>query len=519
MVGVIPPLPRHNGPQYSGILVCQSNHSFLPSSSITELLNPQEDRVVILASQCNCLGTLNEQGTQINASSLGNTAQAILAATGVLLRRQTQPCCELRTIFELSKVTYSGNESRCSDRSDAHQFGCTLDLFIRFLVISNTLITPLNMRIKLAPVILCSLQNEARNTGNIVAGIFNHIAKMVTQHLGTLREYNAKLRQQSANSVDAGSALLFETLSESMHAKHALLSQCFGRNKIDMRPRRCLTDCRSVVRIVLTRTTLYSVRHHRRGWDHARIESALSQFATPVVGTAASLHRNQATGWQISAPKQELIALQCAVSNDFSCAIHSVNLNDIFRQIDANSDNLVHGTFPSVSGLRTILQRTSHGHRGPLPGSGKSLRIHIGVDSESGLVHTVRGTAAHISDVTEGNSLLHGQEEEAYGDAGYQGIENRPDAKKEVLWHIAMRPGKRAALDLENKRDALTEKIEKAKAGIRAKVEHPFRVIKRQFGFIKVRYRGLKKNTAQLVTLFALSNLWMARGKLMGIGA
>ena len=147
------------------------------------------------------------------------------------------------------------------------------------------------------------------------------------------------------------------------------------------------------------------------------------------------------------------------------------------------------------------------------------MKAHIGVDSESGLVHTVRGTAAHISDVTEGNSLLHGQEEEAYGDAGYQGIENRPDAKKDVLWHIAMRPGKRAALDLENKRDALTEKIEKAKAGIRAKVEHPFRVIKRQFGFIKVRYRGLKKNTAQLVTLFALSNLWMARGKLMGIGA
>ena len=51
---------------------------------------------------------------------------------------------------------------------------------------------------------------------------------------------------------------------------------------------------------------------------------------------------------------------------------------------------------------------------------------------------------------------------------------------------------------------------------IRAKVEHPFRVIKRQFGFVKVRYRGLKKNTAQLVTLFALSNLWMVRGKLMG---
>ena len=76
-----------------------------------------------------------------------------------------------------------------------------------------------------------------------------------------------------------------------------------------------------------------------------------------------------------------------------------------------------------------------------------------------------------------------------------------------------MRPGKRKALNKENAVDA---KIEKIKAGIRAKVEHPFRVIKRQFGFLKVRYRGLKKNTAQLVTLFALSNLWMVRGKLMG---
>jgi IS5 family transposase len=61
----------------------------------------------------------------------------------------------------------------------------------------------------------------------------------------------------------------------------------------------------------------------------------------------------------------------------------------------------------------------------------------------------------------------------------------------------------------------VAERLEKVKASIRAKVEHPFRVIKRQFGFTKVRYRGLAKNTAQIVTLFALSNLWMARGRLM----
>ena len=79
-----------------------------------------------------------------------------------------------------------------------------------------------------------------------------------------------------------------------------------------------------------------------------------------------------------------------------------------------------------------------------------------------------------------------------------------------------MRPGKRKALDKSNRLDQLTDQVEKAKAGIRAKVEHPFRVIKRQFGYVKTRYRGLKKNTAQLVTLFALSNLWMVRTKLQG---
>jgi len=86
-----------------------------------------------------------------------------------------------------------------------------------------------------------------------------------------------------------------------------------------------------------------------------------------------------------------------------------------------------------------------------------------------------------------------------------------------VRWNIAMRAGKRRALDKDNAIDALIDKVEKLKAGIRAKVEHPFRVIKRQFGHVKVRYRGLKKNTAQLHTLFALSNLWMARHKLMAV--
>lgn len=139
------------------------------------------------------------------------------------------------------------------------------------------------------------------------------------------------------------------------------------------------------------------------------------------------------------------------------------------------------------------------------------MKAHIGVDADSGLVHTVRGTAGNVNDVIEGNSLLHGNEQVAFGDAGYQGVHKRPDAKQAVRWHVAMRPGLRRALDVNHPIDALVQTVEKLKASVRAKVEHPFRVIKRQFGHTKVRYRGLVKNTAQLKTLFALSNLWMVR--------
>ena len=144
------------------------------------------------------------------------------------------------------------------------------------------------------------------------------------------------------------------------------------------------------------------------------------------------------------------------------------------------------------------------------------MKAHIGADADSGLVHTVICTPANTSDVTQAEALLHGEDEIAFGDAGYQGAHKRPEATMKN-WHVAMRPGKRRKLDPSNPRDAIVNEIERLKASVRAKVEHPFRVIKRQFGFTKVRYRGLAKNTAQLTTLFALSNLWMARRKLMAM--
>ena len=143
------------------------------------------------------------------------------------------------------------------------------------------------------------------------------------------------------------------------------------------------------------------------------------------------------------------------------------------------------------------------------------MKAHIGVDADSGLVHTVIGTAANVHDVTQGHDLLHGEESVVFADAGYRGAEKREEATG-VAWQVAMRPGKRKVLDKNSPWGNLLDKAEQMKASVRAKVEHPFRVIKCQFGFTKVRYKGLAKNTAQLITLFALSNLWMARRQLMG---
>ncbi len=143
------------------------------------------------------------------------------------------------------------------------------------------------------------------------------------------------------------------------------------------------------------------------------------------------------------------------------------------------------------------------------------MKAHIGVDVESGLVHTVTTTAANAADVTQTEHLLHGSEVVVYADAGYTGAEHRVE-RKDISWHVAEKRGKVKAIVNDAIREA-TQDLETLKARIRARVEHPFRVVKRQFGFVKVRFRGLAKNTAQVLTLFALSNLWQARHRLMAM--
>ena len=145
------------------------------------------------------------------------------------------------------------------------------------------------------------------------------------------------------------------------------------------------------------------------------------------------------------------------------------------------------------------------------------MKAHIGVDVESGLVHTVTTTPANVADVVETDKLLHGAEKSVHADAGYTGADKREALKDcKAQWHIAAKRGTIKAM-AEDELKKATQELETLKAAIRARVEHPFRVIKRQFGYQKVRFKGLAKNTAQILTLFALSNLWMARKKLMAM--
>lgn len=146
------------------------------------------------------------------------------------------------------------------------------------------------------------------------------------------------------------------------------------------------------------------------------------------------------------------------------------------------------------------------------------MKAHIGVDAESGLVHMVIGTAANVADVTQAGDLLHGQETVAFGDAGYQGVDKREEALG-PLWHVAMKPGKRKQLNPGFKWARLLEQAEQLKASVRAKVEHPFHVIKNLFRHRKTRYKRLAKNEAQLFSLFGLTNIVIARRRLLAIEA
>ena len=139
------------------------------------------------------------------------------------------------------------------------------------------------------------------------------------------------------------------------------------------------------------------------------------------------------------------------------------------------------------------------------------MKLHIGVDAASGLVHHLATTAANVNDVTQAHRLLHGGETEAWGDAGYQGVAKRPEhARSGVRWQVARPPSQRRGLAP----DSAAARVEQCKASVRAKVEHPFLDVKRRFGYATVRYRGLEKNRQRLALLLGFANLLRAAPQL-----
>ena len=138
------------------------------------------------------------------------------------------------------------------------------------------------------------------------------------------------------------------------------------------------------------------------------------------------------------------------------------------------------------------------------------MKLHIGADAATGVVHSLATTSANVHDITQAAALLHGAEQEVWGDAGYIGVQKRPEHQgRAVVWQVALRPGQRRWLTA----GSAAALAEQRKASVRAKVEHPFLWVKRRFGdlvedsYATVRYRGLHKNTQRLALLLGLANL------------
>ena len=136
------------------------------------------------------------------------------------------------------------------------------------------------------------------------------------------------------------------------------------------------------------------------------------------------------------------------------------------------------------------------------------MKLHIGADAATGVVHSFATTPANVHDVTQAHRLLHGEEVRVWGDAGYVGVQKRAEnLGLAVVWQVALKPGQRRKLAP----GSLEAQVEKVKASIRAKVEHPFLDVKQRFNYAKVRYRGLAKNTERIAILLGLSNLTTAQ--------
>jgi IS5 family transposase len=143
------------------------------------------------------------------------------------------------------------------------------------------------------------------------------------------------------------------------------------------------------------------------------------------------------------------------------------------------------------------------------------MKAHIGVDAGTGYAHSVSATAANVHDLDEAVNLVRADDEVVYVDAGYQGAQKRPEIAgdehlSKVEWRVAARKTKLSSMAAHDRA------IESRKASVRAKVEHPFLILKRDFGFTKTRYRGLAKNLNHLHIGFASAN-WLMRARAVAL--
>jgi len=143
------------------------------------------------------------------------------------------------------------------------------------------------------------------------------------------------------------------------------------------------------------------------------------------------------------------------------------------------------------------------------------MKAHVGVDAGTGYAHSVNATVANVHDLDEAPNLVRADDESIYADYGYQGAGKRPEIAgdehlSKIEWRIAARKG---AL---KKMPAHDRAVESRKAAVRAKVEHPFMIVKRDFGFTKTRYRGIAKNLNHLHVLFASAN-WLMRARAVAL--
>jgi IS5 family transposase len=195
--------------------------------------------------------------------------------------------------------------------------------------------------------------------------------------------------------------------------------------------------------------------------------------------------------------------------------------HDLNKRLDSNGCLMRGGSIVDATIIKAPSStKNSSGERDPEMHQTKKgnewhfgMKAHIGVDAGTGYVHSVTATSANVHDITEASKLIREDDKVLYGDAGYIGIEKRDEIKDDankskIDFRINRRPGTlyRAAISISNEFDRT---VENRKSSVRSKVEHAFRIVKRQFGFRQVTYRVLEKNLNRLFVLFASVNAYM----------